>query len=177
MGTNTIKQSQTESDMTVESPWIPFENDIQEEEKNSESQNWKALKSLIMNDELMAYRQTLVKASKSKSSDIIVSNGLSYSLCLISVIIDSATSIVRILSFDEKQDYLSYEPICRSIISAKERGVDVKILTLANMVEDANLELYKDLVKRIPDNIYQEYKQVSPAFSAFVTGDDDIFRL
>ena len=28
MGTNTIKQSQTESDMTVESPWIPFENDI-----------------------------------------------------------------------------------------------------------------------------------------------------
>lgn len=176
MGTNTIKQSQTESDMTVESPWIPFENDIQEEEKNSESQNWKALKSLIMNDELMAYRQTLVKASKSKSSDIIVSNGLSYSLCLISVIIDSATSIVRILSFDEKQDYLSYEPICRSIISAKERGVDVKILTLANMVEDANLELYKDIVKRIPDNIYQEYKQVSPAFSAFVTGDDDMYR-
>lgn len=175
METNTKKQP-TESDLAVESPCMPSKNDIQDEEKNSVSQNQDTLKSLKMTDELQAYKQTLVKIAAQKASDIISTNDLPYSLCLISVIIDSAKQVVRILSFDEKLDYLSYASIFHSIVSAQERGVDVRILTLADMKEDTSLYLYKGLVKSIPDKMYQQYKKVSPAFSAFVTGDDDMYR-
>lgn len=173
METN-IKDQSTESSWYEEEP-VSSKSDVNDEEKTASSRNSKIL-NFDESEELLTYQKTLLNAAEKKSSDMILSNGLSYSLRLIYAIISTANKNIRMVLFDNDKVCLYYKQIIDIVALAKSKGVVVQILT--NVDLDAELEhIYEGNIKEIPNQVYEQFLQSLPAFRSFITGDDCMYRL
>lgn len=91
------------------------------------------------------------------------------------VIINEASTKLRIVFFGDDIKYLYYKQIFDSINSAIKKCVDVQILSYKE-VDDDLCELYGYKIKKIPNTVYEEFLKSSPAFRSFVTGDEGMYR-
>lgn len=173
MDINYTKQP-TESSLCEENP-ILSKHDVSDEEKTVSEKKF-GMKTFEMTDDISSYLQTLTKVASQKSPDMIINRGMEYSLCLMSLIIENADKIVRILSLDDNLNYLCYEPILNSIIGAQLKGVKIEILTNIKIAKGGMLDKYNSILKTIPENVYSDYLKNAPVFKSFVTGDEAMYR-
>lgn len=164
----------TESSLFEEEP-VGSKTDVKDEEKSSVSSLDSKIVKFEESEQLSEYQQTLLRAASQKSSDIIYSKGLSYTLRLMYVIINEASTKLRIVFFGDDIKYLYYKQIFDSINSAIKKCVDVQILSYKE-VDDDLCELYENKIKKIPNTVYEEFLKSSPAFRSFVTGDEGMYR-
>lgn len=164
----------TESSLFEEEP-VGSKKDVKDEEKSSVSSLDSKIVKFEESEQLSEYQQTLLRAASQKSSDIIYSKGLSYTLRLMYVIINEASTKLRIVFFGDDIKYLYYKQIFDSINSAIKKCVDVQILSYKE-VDDDLCELYGNKIKKIPNTVYEEFLKSSPAFRSFVTGDEGMYR-
>lgn len=164
----------TESSLFEEEP-VGSKTDVKDEEKSSVSSLDSKIVKFEESEQLSEYQQTLLRAASQKSSDIIYSKGLSYTLRLMYVIINEASTKLRIVFFGDDIKYLYYKQIFDSINSAIKKCVDVQILSYKE-VDDDLCELYGNKIKKIPNTVYEEFLKSSPAFRSFVTGDECMYR-
>lgn len=164
----------TESSLFEEEP-VGSKTDVKDEEKSSVSSLDSKIVKFEESEQLSEYQQTLLRAASQKSSDIIYSKGLSYTLRLMYVIINEASTKLRIVFFGDDIKYLYYKQIFDSINSAIKKCVDVQILSYKE-VDDDLCELYGNKIKKIPNTVYEEFLKSSPAFRSFVTGDEGMYR-
>lgn len=164
----------TESSLFEEEP-VGLKTDVKDEEKSSVSSLDSKIVKFEESEQLSEYQQTLLRAASQKSSDIIYSKGLSYTLRLMYVIINEASTKLRIVFFGDDIKYLYYKQIFDSINSAIKKCVDVQILSYKE-VDDDLCELYGNKIKKIPNTVYEEFLKSSPAFRSFVTGDEGMYR-
>lgn len=164
----------TESSLFEEEP-VGSKTDVKDEEKSSVSSLDSKIVKFEESEQLSEYQQTLLRAASQKSSDIIYSKGLSYTLRLMYVIINEASTKLRIAFFGDDIKYLYYKQIFDSINSAIKKCVDVQILSYKE-VDDDLCELYGNKIKKIPNTVYEEFLKSSPAFRSFVTGDEGMYR-
>lgn len=164
----------TESSLFEEEP-VGSKTDVKDEEKSSVSSLDSKIVKFEESEQLSEYQQTLLRAASQKSSDIIYSNGLSYTLRLMYVIINEASTKLRIVFFGDDIKYLYYKQIFDSINPAIKKCVDVQILSYKE-VDDDLCELYGNKIKKIPNTVYEEFLKSSPAFRSFVTGDEGMYR-
>lgn len=164
----------TESSLFEEEP-VGSKIDVKDEEKSSVSSLDSKIVKFEESEQLSEYQQTLLRAASQKSSDIIYSKGLSYTLRLMYVIINEASTKLRIVFFGDDIKYLYYKQIFDSINSAIKKCVDVQILSYKE-VDDDLYELYGNKIKKIPNTVYEEFLKSSPAFRSFVTGDEGMYR-
>lgn len=164
----------TESSLFEEEP-VGSKTDVKDEEKSSVSSLDSKIVKFEESEQLSEYQQTLLRAASQKSSDIIYSKGLSYTLRLMYVIINEASTKLRIVFFGDDINYLYYKQIFDSINSAIKKCVDVQILSYKE-VDDDLCELYGNKIKKIPNTVYEEFLKSSPAFRSFVTGDEGMYR-
>lgn len=173
MDTNYTKKT-TESSLCEESP-VNSTTDVLDEEKTASEKPYE-MRTLEMTDDIISYLHTLTKVAKQKTPDMIINKDTSYSLCLMSIIIENAKKNVRILSLDDNIYYLCYEHIFKNIISAKQRGVNVEILTNMDVSNEGVFKRYDSMLKTIPVIVYEEYQNNNPVFKSFMTGDDSMYR-
>ena len=164
----------TESSLFEEEP-VGSKTAVKDEEKSSVSSLDSKIVKFEESEQLSEYQQTLLRAASQKSSDIIYSKGLSYTLRLMYVIINEASTKLRIVFFGDDIKYLYYKQIFDSINSAIKKCVDVQILSYKE-VDDDLCELYGNKIKKIPNTVYEEFLKSSPAFRSFVTGDEGMYR-
>lgn len=164
----------TESSLFEEEP-VGSKTDVKDEEKSSVSSLDSKIVKFEESEQLSEYQQTLLRAASQKSSDIIYSKGLSYTLRLMYVIINEASTKLRIVFLGDDIKYLYYKQIFDSINSAIKKCVDVQILSYKE-VDDDLCELYGNKIKKIPNTVYEEFLKSSPAFRSFVTGDEGMYR-
>ena len=164
----------TESSLFEEEP-VGSKTDVKDEEKSSVSSLDSKIVKFEESEQLSEYQQTLLRAASQKSSDIIYSKGLSYTLRLMYVIINEASTKLRIVFFGDDIKYLYYKQIFDSINSAIKKCVDVQILSYKE-VDDDLCELYGNKIKKIPNTVYEGFLKSSPAFRSFVTGDEGMYR-
>lgn len=164
----------TESSLFEEEP-VGSKTDVKDEEKSSVSSLDSKIVKFEESEQLSEYQQTLLRAASQKSSDIIYSKGLSYTLRLMYVIINEASTKLRIVFFGDDIKYLYYKQIFDSINSAIKKCVDVQILSYKE-VDDDLCELYGNKIKKIPNTVYEEFLKSSPAFRSFVMGDEGMYR-
>lgn len=164
----------TESSLFEEEP-VGSKTDVKDEEKSSVSSLDSKIVKFEESEQLSEYQQTLLRTASQKSSDIIYSKGLSYTLRLMYVIINEASTKLRIVFFGDDIKYLYYKQIFDSINSAIKKCVDVQILSYKE-VDDDLCELYGNKIKKIPNTVYEEFLKSSPAFRSFVTGDEGMYR-
>lgn len=173
MDTNYTKQP-TESSLCEENP-VNSTTDVFDEEKNASEKPFE-LRTLEMTEDIISYLHTLTKVAKQKAPDMIINKDTSHSLCLMSVIIENAKKNVRILSLDDNINYLCYELIFNNIKSAKQRGVNIEILTNMDVTKEGVFKRYAPMLKTIPINVYEDYQNNTPEFKSFMTGDDAMYR-
>lgn len=164
----------TESSLCEESP-VNSTTDVFDEEKTASEKPFE-MRTLEMTDDIISYLHTLTKVAKQKTPDMIINKDTAYSLCLMSIIIENAKKNVRILSLDDNIYYLCYELIFNNIISAKQRGVNVEILTNMDVANEGLFKRYGSMLKTIPIKVYEEYQNDTPEFNSFMTGDDTMYR-
>lgn len=136
----------TESSLFEEEP-VGSKTDVKDEEKSSVSSLDSKIVKFEESEQLSEYQQTLLRAASQKSSDIIYSKGLSYTLRLMYVIINEASTKLRIVFFGDDIKYLYYKQIFDSINSAIKKCVDVQILSYKE-VDDDLCELYGNKIKK-----------------------------
>lgn len=107
----------TESSLFEEEP-VGSKTDVKDEEKSSVSSLDSKIVKFEESEQLSEYQQTLLRAASQKSSDIIYSKGLSYTLRLMYVIINEASTKLRIVFFGDDIKYLYYKQIFDSINTA-----------------------------------------------------------
>lgn len=169
-----LNNQPTESSLLEEGP-VCSTTDVKDEEKSSTSSLNSKIVMFEESEQLSEYQQTLLRAASQKSTDIIYSKGLSYTLRLMYVMINEASTKLRIVFFGDDVKYLYYKQILDSINSAIENGVDVQILSYKDI--DENLcQLYGNKIKKIPDTVYEKFLESSPGFRSFVTGDEIMYR-
>lgn len=173
MDTNYTKQP-TESSLYEENP-LNSTTDVFDEEKNASEKPFE-MRTLELTDDISSYLHTLTKVAKQKAPDMIINKDTSHSLCLMSIIIENAQKNVRILSLDDNIYYLCYELIFNSIKSAKQRGVNVEILTNMDVTKEGVFKRYAPMLKTIPIKVYEDYQTNTPEFKSFMTGDDAMYR-
>lgn len=164
----------TESSLLEEGP-VCSTTDVKDEEKSSTSSLNSKIVMFEESEQLSEYQQTLLRVASQKSSDIIYSKGLSYTLRLMYVMINEASTKLRIVFFGDDVKYLYYKQILDSINSAIENGVDVQILSYKE-IDETLCQLYGNKIKKIPDSVYEQFLESSPGFRSFVTGDETMYR-
>lgn len=97
----------TESSLLEEGP-VCSTTDVKDEEKSSTSSLNSKIVMFEESEQLSEYQQTLLRAASQKSSDIIYSKGLSYTLRLMYVMINEASTKLRIVFFGDDVKYLYY---------------------------------------------------------------------
>ena len=133
------------------------------------------IKSLDRTNDLDNYKLTLTKAADECSTDIIVNKGTPYSVCLIAKIIEKANKKIRMLCIGDCIEYLCYEEILNSIKLARNKGIEFIILLNRKLKNNELERLYCEMVKIIPENVFNENLKDDP-FKTFITGDDFTYR-